>query len=127
MDAMAVAPMFLGMPPIPLKGKGIGKVLKKAPKVAKPTGKSIAKELGVSHIGAADGLEYFNVAVPKGQATIATKGLDREALIKKIADTKKAFATPSKPLQMRKVIRKGDPKAAFSRARKLLKMWERRN
>lgn len=54
-------------------------------------GNELAEKSGVKYIGEADGLEYFNVQTPKGETTIATKGLDETELTKRIEETKKLF------------------------------------
>ncbi|MCK4330870.1 transglycosylase SLT domain-containing protein [candidate division WOR-3 bacterium] len=61
--------------------------------VKKPidTGESLAEEFDLRYIGEAEGLENYGMKVPDGETTITTKGVSREALIKKIAKTKKAF------------------------------------
>jgi len=60
------------------------------------TGESLAKEHGLRYIGGAEGLEYYGMKVPKqgggvGETSIATKGISREQLLKKIRHTEEVF------------------------------------
>jgi len=60
------------------------------------TGEVLAKEFGLRYIGEAEGLEYYGMNVPTkegkvSETTIATKGVSREQLVKKIEHTEKIF------------------------------------
>jgi hypothetical protein len=79
--------------------KGVKEVPKKKKKVkpSKPkvdTGESLAKEFELRYMGEIEGLEYYGMETLKGETTLATKGVDRKALIKRMDEVKRQFEEP---------------------------------
>ena len=67
------------------------KVVKPKPSV--DTGESLAKEFDLRYMGKMEDLELYSMKVLDGETTIATKGVSREALVKRIKETKEEFET----------------------------------
>lgn len=61
------------------------------PKPSVDTPESLAEEFDLRYMGEMGDLKLYSMKVPKGETTVATKGVSREALIKRMDEVKEQF------------------------------------
>ena len=61
------------------------------PKPSVDTPESLAEEFDLRYMGEMGDLKLYSMKVPKGETTVATKGVSREALVKRMDEVKEQF------------------------------------